>query len=100
MVIMSDIANRITACYDDSGLYSPNTVFVIRTDRAVGGISYDPLYVLAVLNSSLMSWYFAKKFGATSVASGYLRYKKQYVGKLPLGAVPPRRRDPIARAVL
>ena len=99
-IFLRDIANRITACYDDSGLYSLNTVFVIRTDRAVGGISYDPLYMLAVLNSSLMSWYFAKKFGATSVASGYMRYKKQYVGKLPLRAVPPRRQDPIARAVL
>lgn len=99
-IFLRDIANRITACYDDSGLYSLNTVFVIRTDGAVGGISYDPLYVLAVLNSSLMSWYFAKKFGATGVASGYLRYKKQYIGRLPLRAVPPRRQDPIARAVL
>ena len=97
---LRDIANRITACYDDSGLYSLNIVFVIKTDRAVGGISYDPLYVLAVLNSSLLSWYFAKRFGATHMAGGYLRYKKQYVERLSLRAVPPRRQASIARAVL
>ena len=98
-LLLRDIANRITACYDDSGLYSLNTLFVIRTDRAVDGVLYDPLYVLAVLNSSLMSWYFAKKFGATHVAGGYLRYKKQYVEKLPVKAVPPRRQAPIVGAV-
>ena len=98
-LFLRDIANRITACYDDSGLYSLNTLFVVRTDRAVGGIAYDPMYVLAVLNSSLMSWYFAKKFSAVHVAGGYLRYKKQYVEKLPLRAVPPRRQAPIVRAV-
>ena len=98
-LFLRDIANRITACYDDGGMYSLNTLFVVRTDRAVGGVSYDPLYVLAVLNSSLMSWYFAKKFGATHVASGYMRYKKQYVEKLPLRAVPPGRQAPIVKAV-
>ena len=98
-LFLRDIANRITACYDDSGIYSLNTLFVVRTDCAVDGICYDPLYVLAVLNSSLMSWYFAKKFGAVHVAGGYLRYKKQYVEKLPLRAVPPRRQAPIVGAV-
>ena len=98
-IFLRDIASRITACYDDSGLYSLNTLFVIRTDGGAGGAEYDPLYVLAVLNSSLMSWYFAKKFGATHVASGYLRYKKQYVEKLPVKAVPPQRQAPIVGAV-
>lgn len=98
-LFLRDIANRITACYDDSGLYSLNTLFVVRTDRGAGGAPYDPLYVLAVLNSSLMSWYFAKKFGAVHVAGGYLRYKKQYVEQLPVRAVPPKRQAPIARAV-
>lgn len=98
-LFLRDIADRIAACYDDSGLYSLNTLFVIRTDQAVDGIAYDPLYVLAVLNSSLMSWYFAKKFGAAHVAAGYLRYKKQYVEKLPVKAVPPKRQASIVRAV-
>lgn len=98
-IFLRDIANRITACYDDSGLYSLNTLFVVRTDRGAGGAPYDPLYVLAVLNSSLMSWYFAKRFGAVHVAGGYMRYKKQYVEQLPIRAVPPKKQAPIAEAV-
>lgn len=97
-LLLRDIASRITACYDDSGLYPLNTLFVVRTDRAVGGVSYDPLYVLAVLNSSLMSWHFARRFGATHVAGGYLRYKKQHVESLPVRAAAPREQAPIAAA--
>ena len=33
------------------------------------------------------------------MASGYLRYKKQYVEKLPVKAVPPQRQAPIVGAV-
>ena len=98
-LLLRDIASRITACYDGGGLYPLNTLFVVRTDRPVGGVSYDPLYVLAVLNSSLMSWHFARKFGATHMAGGYLRYKKQHVESLPIRVAAPREQAPIVEAV-
>jgi len=43
-----------------------------------------PEYLVAVLNSKLMNYYFEQRFSAMHIGGGYLRFRKQYLDNLPI----------------
>lgn len=83
-LFLREIAEKITACYDEDGYYSLNKAYVLnQKDKRI------PLkYVLGLLNSKVLCWFFKSKFETAHVQGGHLQFKKQYTGQLPIKDAP------------
>jgi len=79
-LFLREIANQITACYDDEGYYSLNKAYVInRKDE-----NFDLKYILGLINSRLLSWFYRVNFESAHVRGGYLQFKIQYTAQIPI----------------
>ena len=78
-IFLREIAENITACYDDENFYSLNKAYVIIPQK-----KFMVKYVLGILNSKLLAWYFRKKFYSAHIRGGYLQFKKQYTSQIPI----------------
>ena len=71
-IVWSDIATEPTFALIDAGIYFNNTCYMLCN---------APKYILQILNSPLMGWYFRKI--STDLGNGQ-RYFKQFVELLPI----------------
>ena len=71
-IVWSDIATEPTFALIDAGIYFSNTCYMLCN---------APKYILQILNSPLMGWYFRKI--STDLGNGQ-RYFKQFVELLPI----------------
>ncbi len=74
-IIYPDIANTCQFAFDTTGLYSGNTTYIIPAGN-------DPLYLLALLNSSLIEFFFQQV--SALIRGDYLRFFTQYVAQTPI----------------
>ncbi|MBK8883260.1 MAG: hypothetical protein IPN67_13005 [Bacteroidales bacterium] len=72
-IILPDIALRMQATYDNGNHYSVNTTYIIPSDDK---------YLLGILNSSLVNYYFSNI--CSSIRGGYLRFIRQYLETIPI----------------
>lgn len=79
-VFLREIALRPTAVYDEDGFFCLNKSYVLNAKSDCP----DLKYIVAVLNSRLIAFYFEKKFGEIRVGGGYLQFKKQFTSKIPI----------------
>jgi hypothetical protein len=94
-LFLREIADRVTCCYDEEGYYSLNKAYVInQKDR-----DYSLKFILGLLNSKLLSWFFRVKFESVHVRGGYLQFKKQYVSQLPIKKVPAAKQELLVKLV-
>lgn len=79
-IFLREIALSPTAVYDDDGYFCLNKAYILlpKNDKV------DLQYIVAILNSRLMAFYFEKKFGDIRVGGGYLQFKKQFSSKMPI----------------
>jgi len=94
-LFLREIADRITACYDEEGYYSLNKAYIIIQRNK----SYSLKFILGLLNSKLLSWFFRAKFESVHVRGGYLQFKKQYTSQLPIKIVLETEQQPIIKLV-
>ncbi len=80
-ILLREIANNIECCYDDEKYYTLNKVYSIQLNE---GLEYDLKYILALLNSRILSYYFRSKFEDAHVRAGYLQFKKIYTSQIPI----------------
>ncbi|MCZ9980998.1 hypothetical protein OFR20_05610 [Brachyspira hyodysenteriae] len=80
-ILLRDISKRPDAIFDNEQYYSVNTLYSIQF---LDGIEYNYLYLLGILNSNLIAFYFRNKFEEAHVSGGYLRFKKIYTSLLPI----------------
>lgn len=73
-IIWIEISDKANYCLDTKGHYLTNSAYFLT--------GYDLKYLLAVLNSRLMDFYFYLK--TAQIAGGRKRYTKQYVELLPI----------------
>ncbi len=85
-IIYGEIAPQARFSMDFNGYYLLNTSYFIPV---------DDWYLLAVLNSYPIDWYF-RKIGAM-IQQGYLRFIRQYVGTLPIPDAPEKERKIIGQ---
>jgi adenine-specific DNA-methyltransferase len=74
------MSRRIEAAWDERGLALGVQVF------AASEFQVDPFYLLALLNSKLLSYLFATRFAAKRLAGGYLAINKGQLARLPIVA--------------
>ncbi|RLG20352.1 hypothetical protein DRN67_00160 [Candidatus Micrarchaeota archaeon] len=94
-LFLREIADRITVCYDERDFYSLNKAYVvILKDR-----KYSLKYLMGLLNSKLLSWYFRAKFESAHVRGGHLQYKKQYTTQIPIKDISQNKQKEIEKLV-
>jgi hypothetical protein len=49
-----------------------------------GAVDYDPYYLLALLNSRVLAWYYRFLYWPVHLGGGYLRVNSPYLARLPL----------------
>ncbi|MDD4995615.1 MAG: TaqI-like C-terminal specificity domain-containing protein [Patescibacteria group bacterium] len=80
-ILLREIADRIEACYDDEKYYTLNKVYSVQPNDDE---KYHLKYILALLNSSLLSFYYREKFEEAHIRGGYLQFKKIYTSQIPI----------------
>jgi adenine-specific DNA-methyltransferase len=77
-IVVAGMSRRLEAAWDRRGLALGVQVFAIRD------FSLDPFYLLAVLNSKLLSYLFATRYAAKRLSGGYLAVNKGQLARLPI----------------
>jgi tRNA1(Val) A37 N6-methylase TrmN6 len=80
-IVVAGMSRRLEAAWDQVGLALGVQVFAVRDYRV------DPFYLLALLNSKLLSYLFATRFAAKRLGGGYLAINKGQLAQLPIGLV-------------
>ena len=80
-LVIAGLSRRLEAAWDSHGLALGVQVF------AATEFQVDPFYLLALLNSKLVSYLFRNRFAAKRLGGGYLAVNKGQLVKLPI-AVP------------
>jgi SAM-dependent methyltransferase len=77
-IVIAGLSKRIEAAWDEAGLALGVQVF------ALSDWQVDPHYLLALLNSKLLSYLFRTRFAAKRLAGGYLAINKGQLVQLPI----------------
>ena len=92
-IVIAGMSRRLEAAYDEQGLALGVQVYAAAEPLD------DPYYLLALLNSRLMSFLFRERFAAKKLASGYLAMNKGQLEQLPIRVANASDEDDVARAV-
>src|SRR5205823_1764999 len=84
-IVVAGMSRRLEAAWDGRGLALGVQVF------AVSDCQLDPFYLLALLNSKLLSYLFATRYAAKRLSGGYLAINKGQLARLPIAM--PHARD-------
>lgn len=79
-ILLRDISKFPEAVFDDEKYYSVNTLYSIQLIEN----NYNLHYILALVNSKLVRYYFNQKFEDAHVSGGFLRFKKIYASQIPI----------------
>jgi len=94
-LVIQTFARTVTATLDNDRFYCLNTLYV--------GLLKDPdyslRYILAVLNSRLLDFYYKAAFGAVHIGSDYLEYRTRYLNTLPIKPASPQKQAELAGLV-
>lgn len=80
-IVIAGMSKRLEAAWDVSGLALGVQVF------AASPCQIDPHYLLAVLNSKLLSYLFTTRFSAKRLGGGYFAINKGQLAQLPVRLV-------------
>jgi hypothetical protein len=80
-ILLREIAYNIEAVFDEDCFYTLNKLYSVQL---FDNISYSYLFLLGVLNSKLMSYYFRERFEEAHLRGGYLQFKKIYTSQIPI----------------
>lgn len=79
-IMIRDIGLHASAYYDEDELYCLKTIYVILNTP---DSPFDLKLLTGILNSELIDFYFKSNFWAAHIGGGYLRFRKQYLERLP-----------------
>jgi hypothetical protein len=80
-IVVAGVTRRLEAAWDDDGLALGVQVY------AAANPADDPHFLLALLNSKLLSHLFRVRFQAKRLASGYLAINKGQLERLPIRVI-------------
>src|SRR5207253_3534865 len=78
-IVIAGMSRRLEAAWDGRGLALGVQVF------AASEWKLDPFYLLALLNSKLLSYLFATRYAAKRLSGGYLAINKGQLARLQIG---------------
>lgn len=92
-IVVGRLTKYIQASLDEDHYYVGKSTVI--TDIK----GYDYRIILAILNSSLANYWYAKKFETTHMAGGYIRFDIPYLKQLPIPSVKKEQHQPIVEIV-
>jgi hypothetical protein len=94
-LIIQKFAKHLTATYDEGKFYCLDTLYVgLLKDN-----NYGLKYVLALLNSCLMDFYYRAAFETVHVGSDYLEYRTRYLNTLAIKLAPSEKQEELSELV-
>ena len=93
-ILIRDIGKKFNACYDKGEFLCLKTIYFLYDFK-----HNDLKYLLGVLNSKLMLFYFQSKFSVMHIQGGYLRFRKQFLIQLPIKTITETKQQPIIKLV-
>ncbi|KAK3582282.1 hypothetical protein CHS0354_023821 [Potamilus streckersoni] len=79
-IVIARLTKKIQACIDESNYFMGKASFITNA-------KIDSKYLVALLNSSVLNYFFSVKFVNTHLAGGYLRFDIPYLQKLPIKVI-------------
>jgi SAM-dependent methyltransferase len=92
-IVVAGMSRRLEAAWDERGLALGVQVFAASQFKA------DPFYLLALLNSKLLSHLFATRFDAKRLGGGYLAINKGQLAQLPIRTIAAAERQDCRRQI-
>lgn len=83
-IILCQNSKRIRATLDEDKIYCKDIFFVSYLTKKSKEMNLDIKYLLAILNSELMSYFYSIIFNATHIGGDYLHYLPIYLNPLPI----------------
>ncbi|MBS7615580.1 N-6 DNA methylase [Candidatus Bathyarchaeota archaeon] len=80
-ILVREVGIKLTAALDECGEYGNLTGMYALYDISR---DYEPRFILALLNSSLLDFYYKSLYGSTHMAGGYLNFHGTYIENLPI----------------
>jgi methylase of polypeptide subunit release factors len=80
-VLVPGVVKQLRAAYTAGGP-ALGRVYYVKD----GAVDYDPYYLLALLNSRVLAWYYRFLYWPVHLGGGYLRVNSPYLARLPLPA--------------
>lgn len=78
-LIIAGMSKRLEVFYDNGEyIAGKSTTIILDNDKI------DLLYLLGILNSKLISWWYKTYFSSLSLAGGYLRINSNEIKKIPI----------------
>jgi SAM-dependent methyltransferase len=78
-VLVPGVVKQLRAAHAEGGP-ALGRVYYVKD----GAADYDPYYLLALLNSRVLAWYYRFLYWPVHLAGGYLRVNSTYLARLPL----------------
>jgi hypothetical protein len=78
-ILIRDIGLSFNAYLDNEDFLCLKTIYFLYNFRYI-----NPKYLLSLLNSKTMNYYFKMRFSIMHIGGGYLRFRKQYLEPLPI----------------
>jgi len=80
-ILIREVGIKLTAAFDKYGEYGNLTGMYALYDLSE---NFAPEYILALLNSSLLDFYYKSLYGGVHMAGGYLNFHGSYIENLPI----------------
>jgi len=80
-ILLREVGLKLTAAFDQNGEYGNLTgMYALHNLKQ----EYEPRYLLALLNSVVLDFYYKSLYGSTHMAGGYLNFHGSYLENLPI----------------
>ena len=77
-IIVGGMCKKLESCYDDGNILAGKSTSIIFNSK------YPIKYILGILNSKLMTFYYASYFSSLSLAGGFYRIGAPQLSELPI----------------
>jgi hypothetical protein len=80
-IMLPDISYSPKAYYDSDAYYCLKTIYIILKNN---NMPYNLMYITGIINSKMMEFFFRSRFSSMHMQGGYLRFRKQFIERLPI----------------
>jgi len=94
-IVVRGMALELTAAYDDIGCACGVSVYTIKEPKE----DIDMFYLLAILNSKLIDYFYKSQFISKHLAGKYIGYNKGQIEQIPIRSAPKKEQELIVQLV-
>jgi hypothetical protein len=80
-IVIARTAKRLTAALDEVGYANLSLYAIVDWE---GKRPYNVNYLLGIINSTLLNFWFTKKYGSTRMSGAYITYNGAYLEQIPI----------------